>query len=58
LTISNHKETLFSDDDRNKDHQWLVDDRVLWLKDADDGSTQLWIGDAGSEDKKCNLFLN
>jgi len=52
LYLATGQDTLFSDDQRNKDPSWLIGTQVLWLREADDGSTELWIGTAGEADKK------
>ena len=52
LNLVTGRDTLFSDDESNKDPNWLLETQVLWLKDADGGSTELWIGTAGEADKK------
>ena len=45
--------SLFSDDDDNKEPSWLSGEQIIWLKDGDDGTTELWIGSLGNVDKKC-----
>jgi hypothetical protein len=52
LNLITAQDTLFSDDERNKDPNWLLDTQILWLREADGGSTELWIGTAGEADKK------
>ena len=38
--------TAFSNDPRDRQVKWLgVEDLVIWLRDADDGATELWVGD-------------
>ena len=49
LDLENGKTALFSDDSRNKDIQWLGDERVLWLREAPGGTTEMWSGMAVGE---------
>ena len=47
MKIQDGTTTLFSSDAADKAPQWLGDeDQVLYLKSADDGETELWIGTA------------
>ncbi|MCJ1248114.1 hypothetical protein MMC30_005329 [Trapelia coarctata] len=55
LCLATGQDTLFSDDQRNKDPNWLIDTQVLWLREADGASTELWIGTAGEVDKNAYL---
>ncbi|RDW75809.1 hypothetical protein BP5796_06630 [Coleophoma crateriformis] len=43
--------TLFSDNDAILAPQWLSSDKLLWLKKAEGGKTEIWIGTVGSASK-------
>ena len=55
LNLDNGTTALFSDDSKNKDIQWLGNDCVLWLREAEGGTTEVWSGMAVGE-KKYVLF--
>ncbi|MCJ1253605.1 hypothetical protein MMC24_001417 [Lignoscripta atroalba] len=47
--------TVFSDDSRNKVPTWLVGNSVIWAKNVEGGSTELWIARAGDAEKAAYL---
>ncbi|KAF6222463.1 hypothetical protein HO133_001549 [Letharia lupina] len=44
LDLENGTTALFSDDSKVKDIQWLGNDCVLWLREAEGGTTEVWSG--------------
>jgi len=44
--------TLFSDDPKISSPQWLIGDQLFWTKKIDGGKTELWVGTAGTGEKK------
>ena len=47
LDLPTGTSTVFSNDTRTREVKWLgTEDTVLWLKDADGGMTEFWVGDA------------
>lgn len=51
VDLENGTTTLFSDDSKNKDTQWLGNDLVLWLREAEGGTTEMWSSMAVGEKK-------
>lgn len=51
LNLETNTTALFSDDFKNKDVQWLGNDSVLWLREAEGGTTEVWSGMAVGEKK-------
>ena len=51
LDLENGTTALFSDDSKNKDIQWLGNDSVLWLREAEGGTTEVWSSMAVGEKK-------
>lgn len=43
--------TLFSDDAKNKDVAWMQGDQLLWLREGERGTTEVWCGVALGEKK-------
>ena len=44
MDLSTGTSTLFSDDPKNKDVAWLQNEQVLWLREGEDGMTEMWAG--------------
>ncbi|MCJ1474015.1 hypothetical protein MMC13_002673 [Lambiella insularis] len=55
LDLDTERSTLFSDNQRNKAPSWLGNSQILWSKDTDDGSTEIWTASVGREDKNSYL---
>ena len=52
LDLKSGRTTLFTDDSRFKQASWLKGDEVVALKEVEGGSTEVWIGRAGKDEKK------
>ncbi|KAL8822919.1 MAG: hypothetical protein Q9191_006355 [Dirinaria sp. TL-2023a] len=50
---SGHSHT-FSNHLRDREPSWLGEgNQVIWLRDTDDGATELWVSDVAGSDKNC-----
>lgn len=59
ISIKTGQTTLFSNDSKDKEPSWLKGNQIIWLKEIDGGSTELWIGNAGEDEKKyINLVMS
>jgi hypothetical protein len=52
LDIETGTSKLFSDDEKVEEPSWLIGDLLMWKKKADGGTTELWIGNGVSDEKK------
>jgi hypothetical protein len=52
LNLETGESTLFSDDEKNTSHQWLVRNHLLWTRSVEGGKTALWTGTAAGSEKK------